>query len=217
MKFLRNIALAAATLLSFGTATSAATLATLDIEGGYAYELGANTQTFDLFGSFTTALLDPNLFNFDAYTFSAALSVTPDPGTQAITVFDDSFVATADEIRDFLFTLASSPFANDIADLVNYVVGNTGTPFDTPFGELTSSFTNFAPTANGITADFFLSFVNDSGGTGFQSLFTTQGGAFALNLEVASAVPAVPLPAGFPLLLAGLGGFAVMRRKQSRA
>ncbi|MFL4469042.1 VPLPA-CTERM sorting domain-containing protein [Tateyamaria armeniaca] len=42
---------------------------------------------------------------------------------------------------------------------------------------------------------------------------TTLGFLTAIEFETVAAPP-VPLPAGLPLLLAGLGGFAVMRRRQ---
>lgn len=56
-------------------------------------------------------------------------------------------------------------------------------------------------------------------GTGITALRfadTPGGGSFAVidNLKITSAMSAVPLPAGLPLLVAGLMGFGVLRRRQ---
>lgn len=44
--------------------------------------------------------------------------------------------------------------------------------------------------------------------------FTEQGEQVVINFTVADSVAAVPLPASLPLLLAGVGGFAALRRRR---
>lgn len=63
---------------------------------------------------------------------------------------------------------------------------------------------------------------NDSGYVGLTSdtlaYFDAYGnstGTYTINFSEAVSAPAVPLPAGFPLLLAGLGAFGFMRRRKA--
>lgn len=76
--------------------------------------------------------------------------------------------------------------------------------------DFATPFTYSAPT----TTDTFSSFAI----YGFDSFFTDNvsdfGGGFALDtVTVSEATAPVPLPAGLPMLLAGLGALAWMRRQ----
>lgn len=85
--------------------------------------------------------------------------------------------------------------AYDLGDFVTFDV--FGDQVDLSFG-----------TVNGIVSGTFISFEN----------FFVGGAQFsAAALSAQINPPAVPLPAGLPLLIAGLAGFAAVRRVQSRA
>lgn len=116
--------------------------------------------------------------------------------------------ADADDFTGDVFNASSS---NAYTQL-----GGTGTVFTTSGNALFSgaNLTFETVGAGASTADFlgatigFISVLDSSPGL-FSALY---GGTFdALD------TPAVPLPAGLPLLLVGLGAFGVVRRKASKA
>lgn len=78
-------------------------------------------------------------------------------------------------------------------------------------GPVAGVYSNFAPgEPNGLFANE--NFVHIWGGATWNDL-PSHGAIYAV-VEYSTPVAPVPLPAGFPLLIAGLGAFAYMRRRQ---
>ncbi|GAA6187721.1 VPLPA-CTERM sorting domain-containing protein [Litorivita sp. NS0012-18] len=109
---------------------------------------------------------------------------------------------------------ATLSFDFDVASISFVYGGNSGvfdiTAFDAIGGVLDSFFqasTGSDEPAGPVTLS----------GTGIRSIFWQDPGfSFAVldNITVTTAAP-VPLPAGLPLLLAGLGAFGILRRRKS--
>ncbi|WP_227364048.1 VPLPA-CTERM sorting domain-containing protein [Sedimentitalea arenosa] len=96
----------------------------------------------------------------------------------------------------------SAPTDNSLTNLVNYSVPFTESFFATP-GQ------GYDAVAGTVMASFTLDTAQDVGFYIHDNWVADNRGGVSIN------VAAVPLPAGLPLLLAGLGGLALVRRKSA--
>jgi hypothetical protein len=146
-------------------------------------------------------------------------------GVEGFVVFDDSlFDGTVDQFlpNTAILDLSMNVFGA-LFSLVDVVTGD-GTIMNSidAIPVIVNGAGNLAD--NGVTAISF--FPDGSDGTAFDgdaslgvgvSGFLAEEDFYAVSWEFAGVVTPVPLPAGLPLLLAGLGGLALLRRRKHAA
>lgn len=198
----------------FAGFAQAATLATLDIDGNYTIAPNEGGTVINVNGTFAANLLMPLPVGPANYTVSALFTLN------GADIFDDDLPP---------FTADANASAPSILGISAFLISNAGSKIDFPGGEVKYDGTLLASTPTGgsgtyeifastdIPASLLLSSFLDTVDpsevlSSFFVLPNDDTGSFEISLTV--DVQPVPLPAGLPLLLAGLAGFAVLRRKQ---
>lgn len=230
----RNIAAIplAGAFAAFGSLVQAApvTLATIDVDGSYFIDQDGLTTSAGLTGAFAGDASGLVGIDFDMpmdYIFGASLSVN------GSTLFDGDLEADGTSLNEVIAValgllgdindgLGGVPLAV-FADLLDD--GQASIP---PFLDVVIS--DFSLGATGFSGLFdiglFLPFSDDGcglfavqsflgGDGGGLSIPCSGEGTFALDLSISKDVAPIPLPAGAPLLLVGLGGLAVLRRRST--
>ena len=231
-RIIRTLPLAGA-LAAFATVAQAVpmTLATIGVDGTIDFSQTGSTTSLGLSGSFEgegAALLATDFDMPMDYILGASLSFN------GVELFNDSIEADDTSLNDIIAVglnilqqidsaLGGLP-ASFIADLLD-----DGSASIFPF--LSAEVTNFTLDATSFSGDFdiaaFLPFGNEACGSAVYLRTVSTGpshgggslcslsGTFALDLSISKDVAAVPLPAGAPLLLLGLGGLAAARRRRT--
>jgi len=164
------------------------------------------TQTGDLFFNYVFASEEYNEFvNSDFNdTFDFLLSGPGIAGSQNIALIPGT--STAVEI-DTVNNNVNSEFYNDND-------ADAGSPFDIEYDGFTDV---FLASATGLTIgeEYSISLiVSDIGDGAFDSAVFIQGGSFGGEEPEPNVIP---VPASLPLLLAGLGGLGILRRRNKSA
>lgn len=156
-----------------------------------------------------------NSETIDGFTFNTAADAirifddTPNPRTTFLLACDGAGPFVCGQDFDIIFPNATSMFSmNIVSD--NSTATTLTLSFTTSSGLSIFSFDSFD--GNGDTKDF----VTVAGLDAATSVSITEDDPAGLgfdDIQIDMAAPVVPLPAGLPLLLAGLGGFALLRRK----
>lgn len=212
LKTLKQGFAAATIALGLATTAQAATLASASYSGDFTVsnDVQAEAFAFTLDGAFNAAI-DPNvlmsLTPSTVLTFSADIS--GDAGQLGTFSFTPSIQATVSEVESFLTNLASNPV---VTDLVAYIFGNTQSDYAFLGGTLTTFADNVTFSGPTVAGDFDVTYENNSFALSSLPSFAADG-TFVANFNIDAAMPAVPLPASLPLLLAGFGGFAMLRRR----
>lgn len=122
---------------------------------------------------------------------------TADPTDSSDFAFG-GFLDVSDDDGQFLVgDLSSISFGTDLIELsFNNLIGNAAGSF-------------------GSTVIATISFDDMPGADPFSAF--VDGKIYGASVDISSAVAPVPLPAGLPLLIAGIGGLAVVRRKTKSA
>lgn len=223
IKYIRVLAIIAVASLQFGQAR-AATVAALDITDGR-YEIAIQGGgSAALFGADYDISFDPfvNPVAVRRYVLSGAFNLDGNP------IFDDRFevVASINELAGIGFLLLGA--INDTVrdtvtnvGLIDHLAASTGATFPVFNGNGFSLIADFdeQPTATGVSGVGVVALSTDAS---LRSI-ADSAGLFGLPLEGVGefdarfVIATVPLPAGAPLLLAGIGALALMRRRKRRA
>lgn len=180
--------LAVAALLALAPfAATAATVNTGPSGATISYDGAAVSNDIDL-GDFNLSL-GPISVSAD---FIKLLSTQPIDGSITFGVYSDPLAPGAEGSVD-----------------VNIITSNGGT-FEGTFG---GAPLNFTPVGGDDVAEFSGSFGSTSDVIDFVLKFENFAGGDVIQLNV----QAIPVPAALPLLLAGLGGFGLLRRRQKTA
>ena len=183
----------------FAGAAQAATFATLSSSGEFEYMAGPPASS-QYTGSATGSIFgDPTVAR--DYTLLYEFSVDPDRGSDA------SISGSLD-----LGTFSLASFFPLLAG-----AGSSGTLPLGALGSATYSNLNLGGTSGSVDYQISLSaeptyFLLDE--LGYRNVPSSVGGSYNLELSLVSEVP---LPATLPLLIAGLGGVAALRRKKKAA
>lgn len=220
MNFLTKIkTIAGAVVLSaVASVASAATMTFADVSVTGAFEYNeASTTTL---GSCPFCVVIPVPANGNA---NGAVSANLYGDTSVVRNYTLTYALNAmwDGLSGSTSGSVDVPLAFSIDDVLaasGITIGSTPSSSTlTPLGLLTFSGLTVTPTSIDGAAAIFL------GGPVFEDLAGLFGlsddveGTFDANFALVANVPAVPLPASAPLLLAGLGGMMALRRKRRTA
>lgn len=212
MKRIQTIAATVCAVSVLASAASAATITSLDANGevlataptSVTNAAPVNSPLIQGFNEQTGVSLLNNLTmeNYTAADTSAVLGTVVDSHMFFINQESgkpDPLVTTTAEFS-FSETILGVITSLTGLDNTDSIFGASGTTYEAGF------------TARGLEGNDAVSF---SGNTLTLTFAITQPGDW-VRVITASSVPAVPLPAGAPLLLAGLGAFGWMRRRQAK-
>ena len=181
--------------MTFFKATAAAALLSMSAAG-----VSAATIDTSAYDSSVVVLDDFGFTDFSGANFGNEFVALDDFGLLSV-----SGVPFSDADAEFLFDQD-----NDF-DFEIDIVGASGSEF------LDDSFSLFFENA---TNGYLFTFISDFGGAFFGSPDTDlfgETGSVSVEVFSRSSVPAVPLPAGLPLILAGLGSFYMVGRRRKSA
>ncbi len=213
---MKYISMIGAAVMAATTSAQAATLASVDgadlsrntTQGaavqGYTEQSGVTVGAGDVTVDF---LVGTNINVGDrsggVSTFSSGPSLGAGTYNSYLLHYDPKGAASTDATFDFGETIVAIILSNSgsqrLLNLSDAVFGGVGTTYDSHIGRRTESSDGFElVSATSLYVDL------------------TTNANHVDNIRVLTQVAAVPLPASLPLLLAGFGGMALMRRRPNR-